>query len=104
MNGATMKLRGLALSFLTAAVVFAWNVNNGYSASGSRGSFEQRKAQQLKRVETRIAHLQEQRTCISAATNEDAIQACGNGFNQRSAAVNFDQSRFLWSGFLCAGC
>ena len=75
-----MKIRGLALSFLTAAVVLACNVNNGYSASASRGSFEQRKAQQLKRVETRIAHLQEQRTCISAATNEDATQACRERF------------------------
>jgi hypothetical protein len=28
----------------------------------------------------------------------------GNGFNQRSAAVKFDQSLFLWSGFLCADC
>jgi hypothetical protein len=75
-----MKARMLALSFLTAAVVFAWNVISGYSASGPRGSFEQRKTQQLKRVETRIAHLQEQRTCISAATNEEAIQACRERF------------------------
>jgi hypothetical protein len=75
-----MKVRGLALSFLTAAVVFAWNVNNGYSANAARGSFEQRKAEQLKRVETRIAHLQEQRTCISAATNEDVIQVCPERF------------------------
>jgi hypothetical protein len=56
-----MKVRGLALTFLTASVVFACNVN-GYSADAAQGSFEQRKAQQLKRVETRIAHLEEQRT------------------------------------------
>jgi hypothetical protein len=75
-----MKPKALALSFLTAAFVFACFVNNGYSASASPAKFEQRKAQQLRRLEIRIAQMQEQRTCVSAATSQDAIKACRERF------------------------
>lgn len=74
-----MKVRGLAL-FLNGCSRFRLEREQRVFSKWSRGSFEQRKARQLKRVETRIAHLQEQRTCISAATNEDAIQACRERF------------------------
>jgi hypothetical protein len=75
-----MNIKGMALSFLTTAFVFACNVNNGYSASASPARFEQRKAQHLKRLEMRIAQMQEQRTCVSAATSQDAIKACRERF------------------------
>jgi hypothetical protein len=69
-----MTGKALIVSFL-ASFVFVCNVNIGYSASGV-GGFEQRKAQQLRRIEMRINQMQEQRRCVSAATNEDDMKAC----------------------------
>lgn len=43
-------------------------------------NFEQRKADHLKRVDERIAHLQEERACIQAAANHDALKACHDKF------------------------
>jgi hypothetical protein len=74
-----MNLKTMTLS-LTAAVVFACNATDGYSASASPAKFEQRKAQQLRRLEMRIAQMQEQRTCISTATSQDGIKACRERF------------------------
>jgi hypothetical protein len=70
-----MTGKALIVSFLMASFFFVCTVNNGYSASAG-GGFEQRKAQQLRRIDTRISQMQEQRRCVSAATNEDDLKAC----------------------------
>lgn len=44
------------------------------------GNFEQKKAEQLKRVDERITHLQEERTCIQSASNHDTLKACHEKF------------------------
>jgi hypothetical protein len=70
-----MTIKALIVSFLMAWFVLVCTVNNGYSASAG-GGFEQRKAQQLRRIDTRINQMQEQKRCVSAATNEDDMNAC----------------------------
>jgi hypothetical protein len=70
-----MTGKALTVSFLMALSVLVCTLNNGYSASGA-GGFEQRKAQQLRRIDTRIKQMQEQRRCVAAATNEDDMNAC----------------------------
>lgn len=81
-----MTIKALTISGLTAALVFACTVKNGYSAAASPARFEERKAQQLRRLEMRIAQMQEQRTCIAAATSEDAIKACRERFKPAKGA------------------
>ena len=39
-------------------------------------TFERRKAEQLRRVDQRITRLQQVRSCIQNADNEDAVKAC----------------------------
>ena len=70
-----MTTKSLTTSVLTAAAMFASNVN-GYCASASAARFEERQAQHLRRLESRIARMQEQKTCIAAATTDDAIKTC----------------------------
>lgn len=70
------------LSFYLALFVFLSFADVGQAASASPANFEQRKAQQLKRVDQRIAHLQDEKSCIAAATTQDAITTCRERFKQ----------------------
>jgi len=45
-------------------------------------NFEQHKTEILKRIDTRIARNQEERACIQAAVNRDAIKVCRDKFKQ----------------------
>lgn len=55
-------------------------------ASAADNNIEQKKAEQLKRVDERIAHLQEERSCIQAATTHDALKACHEKFRNEIKA------------------
>jgi hypothetical protein len=70
-----MATKSLTTSVLAAAAVFGCTVN-GYSASASPTKFEERKAQHLQRLESRIARMQEQKSCIATATTDEALKSC----------------------------
>ncbi|MBT0666058.1 hypothetical protein KI809_17230 [Geobacter pelophilus] len=50
------------------------------SMASAETNFDQKKTAQLKRVEERIIHLQEERACIQAAGNQEALKACHEKF------------------------
>ena len=50
--------------------------NGDQTGQGSNVPFEQRKAQFLQRLDERLAHLQEVRACVTAATSPEALKAC----------------------------
>ena len=50
--------------------------NGDQSGQGSNVPFEQRKAQILQRIDERLAHMQQVRTCVAAATTPEALRAC----------------------------
>jgi hypothetical protein len=39
-------------------------------------TFEEKKAMMIKKIDTRISYINEMKSCISAATNEEAIKVC----------------------------
>jgi hypothetical protein len=51
-----------------------------HAAGGSPQNFEQRKSEQLHRIDTRITHLQEERSCIQASSTQDGIKNCRERF------------------------
>ena len=72
-----MKAKSIGVSFAVALfVIFAFNLKTGYSASASPTTFDQKKAEQLRRIDTRINHLQGERACVQAATTQDGIKNC----------------------------
>ena len=44
--------------------------DSAYSATGTPGGFEQPKADQLKRLDSRIKQLEDEKTCIARANRE----------------------------------
>ncbi len=80
-----MTTKSLTSSVLTAAAIFACTVN-GYSASASPARFEDRKAQHLQRLESRIARMQEQKSCMAAATTDEALKTCQERFRPNKGA------------------
>jgi len=50
--------------------------DSAYSATGTPGGFEQLKADQLKRLDSRIKQLEYEKTCIARATNREASKMC----------------------------
>lgn len=93
-----MKVRGLAL-FLNGCSRFRLEREQRVFSKWSRGSFEQRKARQLKRAKRESLTCRSKGRAFQRQRMKTLFRLVGNGFNQRSAAVNFDQSHFLWSGF-----
>lgn len=64
---------------LLVAVVLALSAGAGHSAAAP-ASLEQEKAEQLKRIDTRIKRLQDERACVSAASTREAIRSCRQQF------------------------
>jgi hypothetical protein len=73
-----MTTKSYTAAILTAAALCACTAD-AYSASAPV-RFEERKAQHLNRLESRIARMQEQKSCIAAATTDEAIKACQERF------------------------
>jgi hypothetical protein len=51
------------------------NSSGAYSANGMPG-FEQRKVDQIKRIDIRIQQLEDEKACIARATNREALKTC----------------------------
>jgi hypothetical protein len=64
----------MAASLLFVATAFA--ADNAPQPGEPGPSFEQRKADILKRIDERIARSQEEKTCVQAAKNHDDLKAC----------------------------
>jgi hypothetical protein len=71
-----MKTRILVfLTMMTAAALPALAVE-----SRPPGNLEQKKAEQLGRIEERMSRLLEEKACIQAATTHEALKACRERF------------------------
>jgi Spy/CpxP family protein refolding chaperone len=62
------------LSLAVAAAAFA--ADSGTAPKGPNMSFEERKAEVLKHIDTRVTSLQEEKTCVQAAKTQDELRAC----------------------------
>jgi hypothetical protein len=69
-------MKSVAINLLAAAFLVALSAGAGYSASAAPADFEQRKAEQIGRLDTRIKQLQDEKACISTATSREAIRTC----------------------------
>jgi hypothetical protein len=65
-------LLALALVLLPTFIT----IETAQSASASPADFEQRKAEQLRRLDQRIAHLRDERDCVQGATAPATLRAC----------------------------
>jgi len=62
------------LSLVVAAAAFA--ADSGAAPKGPNMTFEERQAEVLKHIDTRVSSLQEKRVCVQAAKNHDDLRAC----------------------------
>ena len=62
------------LSLAFAVSVFA--DDSGQPPQGQAPNFEQKQAEILKNIDTRIAGLQDDRVCVKAAKNHDDLKVC----------------------------
>lgn len=67
---------------LIAALLTGLCVTSVFAADDKGGgqNFETRKAEVLKHIDQRIARNQEEKTCVQAAANHDALKACREKF------------------------
>lgn len=70
-------------TFITVMAITAAFTGQALAADTN---IELKKTEQLKRVDERIAHLQEERACIQAAATRDALKACHDKFKSEIAA------------------
>lgn len=76
-----MKKIGIVVVMLFAFTLLAVAANTGSQTQGTPGAnFEQRKEMMLKKIDERIARLQEEKACIQAATKPEDIRACREKF------------------------
>lgn len=65
------------LSLVVAAAAFAAESGTVPNRQGGQGmTFEERKADVLKHLDTRMSSLQEEKACVQAAKNHDDLRAC----------------------------
>ena len=62
------------LSLVVVAPAFA--ADSGTAPKGQGMSFDERKADILKHLDTRMSDLQEEKACVQAAKNHDDLKAC----------------------------
>ena len=76
-----MKSKSITGLFLLASIIcLVGTVESGYAASASPANFEQRKAEQLRRIDQRMTHLRDERACVQEATSQNAIKSCREKF------------------------
>jgi hypothetical protein len=72
-----MKSALIAAVLLSLALVVpAFAAEGGQPPAASGQTFEQRQARILKMIDERIAGLQEGKTCVQAAKNDEDLKAC----------------------------
>jgi hypothetical protein len=67
-------LIAIVLTVISCSASFAEDI------VGKGQHFEQKKAEVLKHIDQRIARNQEERACVQAAANHDALKACREKF------------------------
>jgi hypothetical protein len=77
-HGGIMKKTLIAAALLaTAFTAPAWAADgNQPGGPPPQGDFKERKTQLLKRMDERIAGMQEERKCVQAAKSEDDLRSC----------------------------
>jgi hypothetical protein len=83
-----LNMKTIAVNLLVV-LLLALSAGVGYSANAAPVSLEQQKAEQLRRIDTRIKRLQDERACVSAATTREAVRSCRQQFRpmQKSGSV-----------------
>lgn len=74
------KLTAMLISFL----VFNFAVGTGYAASKVAANFEQKRTEQLRRLDQRIDHLRDEKACIQGAATQDELRTCREKFKDGS--------------------
>jgi hypothetical protein len=69
-------MKSVVIDLLAAAFLVALSAAAGYSASAAPADFEQRRAEQIRRLDSRIKQLQDEKACISTATSRETIRTC----------------------------
>jgi len=69
-------MKSVAINLLAAAFLVALSAGVGYSASAAPADFEQLRAEQLRRLDSRIKQLQDEKACISTTTSRETIRTC----------------------------
>jgi len=76
-----MKRAAIATLILSLAFALpAFAVESAEPAKGPAPTFEQRKAQDLKRLDERSTKLQDEKACVQATKNENDLKACREKF------------------------
>ena len=68
------------LILLIALLVFDFAVGTGYAASKVAANFEERRTEQLRRLDQRIDHLRDEKACIQGAATQDELKTCREKF------------------------
>jgi hypothetical protein len=70
-------MKSISLSFWVMIFVGVLISSGAYSANGMPG-FEQRKADQIKRIDIQIKQLEDEKACIARATKREALKHVGS--------------------------
>ena len=80
-KGGIMKRAGIATLMLSLAFALpAFAVESTEPPKGPAPTFEQRKAQDLKRLDERSTRLQDEKACVQAAKSDNDLKACKEKF------------------------
>jgi len=72
--------KSAAVMLAIVIAVLGFTTGGGHAASPTPTSIEHRKAVVLKRIDERIAHLQDEKACFQAATSQDELKSCRDKF------------------------
>ena len=63
---------------LIAALLTAISINTVFAADNTDKSqkIEQKKAEILQHIDRKMAHIQQEKSCVQAATSHEALKAC----------------------------
>ncbi len=75
-----MKTGAIVALILLSLVIPAFAIEGGQPPQGPGPNFEVRKAEILKRIDERMARLQQMKACIQAARTRDDATACREKF------------------------
>ena len=79
-----MKRFVTAVALTLALAVPAFAVEGVQPPKGPEPTYEQRKADILKRIDARISALQDERACVQATKNQDDLNACRDKFKAKA--------------------
>ena len=93
------NMKSISLSVWVMIFVVVLISSGAYSANGMPG-FEQRKADQIKRINIQIKQLEDEKACIARATKREALKHVGSRpvphrsqghYNQTSEQIDFER-------------